>query len=66
MSPTHVSLEAADDKERGRHLGFLENGQIKSALATGREIDGQFAVRVIVSLICVCFVESLTFVLIFL
>ena len=36
-------------KERGRHVGILNTGQIKPALATGKEQHSQFAVRVVVS-----------------
>ena len=37
-------------RERGKHVGVLSNGQLKPALATGREIDGQFGIRLLVSI----------------
>ncbi len=36
-------------REQHCHVGILSNGQVKSALATGNEIDAQFGVRLIVS-----------------
>ncbi|KAL5020133.1 hypothetical protein ScPMuIL_003025 [Solemya velum] len=36
-------------KEQNRHIGVLPTGQLKSALATGREDHAQFGVRVIYS-----------------
>jgi hypothetical protein len=41
-----VILESV--KEPGRHIGMLPNGELKSALATGKEHDAQFGVRLIV------------------
>lgn len=40
-----VTLESMT--ERGRHIGIMASGELKSALATGKEQDGQFAVRLI-------------------
>lgn len=34
-------------REPGKHIGILPNGQLKAALATGREDHGQFGVRLI-------------------
>ncbi|XP_053372802.1 uncharacterized protein LOC123559646 [Mercenaria mercenaria] len=36
-------------KERGRHIGILPNGQLKAALATGKEDHSMFGVRPIYS-----------------
>ncbi|WAR04225.1 hypothetical protein MAR_019594, partial [Mya arenaria] len=38
-----VHLESM--KERGRHLGILPGGQLKPALATGKEDHSMFGVR---------------------
>ena len=35
--------------ERRRHIGVLQNGQLKPALACGREDHAQFGIRLIVS-----------------
>ena len=35
-------------KERGRHIGILPNGQLKPALACGRENHAQFGVQLVV------------------
>ena len=37
-------------RERGKHVGVVPSGQLKPALATGREIDGQFGIRLLVSI----------------
>ena len=42
-----VTLESFT--KSGNHVGVLNTGQLKSALATGKEVDGQFGVRLIVS-----------------
>jgi len=34
-------------KERGRHVGILDNGQLKPALATGKEQHSQFGVKLL-------------------
>lgn len=36
-------------KEHKRHVGFIKDGTLKSALATGTEIDAHFGIRLIVS-----------------
>lgn len=36
-------------REPGKHIGILPNGQLKAALATGKEDHAQFGVRLIVS-----------------
>ncbi len=43
--------------ELGKHVGVLHTGELKSALATGRENDGQFAVRLIVSILVVSLLQ---------
>lgn len=40
-----VTLESFT--KSGNHVGVLNTGQLKSALATGKEVDGQFGVRLI-------------------
>jgi hypothetical protein len=40
--------------EVGRHVGILNNGELKSALATGKELDSHFAPRLIVSSVDLC------------
>ena len=50
FNSTHVCLESALPLEAGRHIGILANGQIKSPVATGREVNSHFGVRVIVSI----------------
>jgi hypothetical protein len=37
------------DYDEKFHIGFEQNGILKSALATGRDVSAQFAVRLIVS-----------------
>lgn len=46
MMQHFVLLESM--KERGRHIGVLPNGQLKPALACGREIHAQFGVQLLV------------------
>ena len=36
-------------KEPGKYIGILNTGELKSALATGKENDSHFGVRLIVS-----------------
>ena len=36
-------------KEHGKHVGILPTGELKSALATGKEMAAHFGVRLIVS-----------------
>ncbi|XP_064617815.1 uncharacterized protein LOC135481954 isoform X2 [Liolophura sinensis] len=42
-----VTLESC--KEYGRHVGILPNGTLKPALATGKDLHGQFGVRLVFS-----------------
>lgn len=46
MMQNFVLLESM--KERGRHIGVLPNGQLKPALACGRENHAQFGVQLLV------------------
>jgi len=50
-----VMLESM--RERGRHVGVLPTGQIKPALATGKEEHAMFGVRILVrpKLLLSCF-----------
>ena len=49
QSNQFVYLESM--KERGRHVGILPDGQLKSAIATGKEAHSQFGVRLLVWII---------------
>ncbi|BFZ13850.1 hypothetical protein BsWGS_16890 [Bradybaena similaris] len=40
-----VMLESL--KEKSHHLGFLRSGELKAALATGKELEAQFAVKLV-------------------
>jgi hypothetical protein len=45
MDKNFVCLMSVD--EHGRHVGILPTGELKEAIATGSENDGQFGVRII-------------------
>jgi hypothetical protein len=45
LDKTFVSLMSAN--EHGQHVGVLPTGEMKPAIATGSENDGQFGVRII-------------------
>jgi hypothetical protein len=49
LSQTGQFITLESKKEPSRHIGILSNGQLKSALACGKENDGQFGVRLIYS-----------------
>ena len=44
-------------KERNRHVGVLGNGQLKAALATGKEDHSMFGVRVLVNILLSYFIN---------
>lgn len=50
-------MELESIKEPGRYVGIISNGQLKSALATGRENDADFTPKLIVSFVC-CMSET--------
>lgn len=39
-------------KERGRHVGVIDDGQLKAALATGKENHSMFGIRLLVNVLC--------------
>ena len=47
QSGQFVYLESM--KERSKHIGILPSGQLKAALATGKENHSMFGVRLMVS-----------------
>ena len=47
-----VTLESL--RESGRHVGILQDGQLKPAVATGKEMDAHFGVKLVVSISVQC------------